>query len=80
MLTKNGDILPEIKRRVMLGWVPSGNVDNIMRSTKATMRIERKIFNELIMPVMTYGSEMSALNKTTMHTLAVAQCRWSELC
>ena len=39
MLTKNGDILPEIKRRVMLGRVAFGKVDNITRSTKSTIRI-----------------------------------------
>ena len=52
----------------MLGWVAFGKVDNIMGSTKATMKIKRKIFSEHIMPVMTYCSKPWALNKTAVRT------------
>ena len=39
------------------------------------MRIKWKIFNEQIMPVMTYtyGMDTWTLNKAAMYTLAVAQ-------
>ena len=37
------------------------------------MAIKSKIFNEYILPVMTYGCETWALNKTMMDKLAVAQ-------
>ena len=72
-LTQNGDLLPEIKRRIALGWSAFGQVDNIMRSKKATMKIKRKVFNEYILPVMTYGSETWALSKSMETMLAVAQ-------
>ena len=37
------------------------------------MKIKRKVFNEYILPVMTYGSETWALTNTAMDLLAVAQ-------
>ena len=49
--------MPEIKRRITLGWAAFNKVDNIMRSRKANMQIEKKVFNEYVPPVMTYGSE-----------------------
>ena len=65
--------MPEIKRRITLGWVAFGKVNNIMRSRKASMKIKSKVFNEYVLPVMTYGSETWALTTAQMHTLAVAQ-------
>ena len=44
-----------------------------MRSRKASMEIKRKIHDECILPVMTYGCETRALNNAMMDTLAVAQ-------
>lgn len=55
-LTRDGDLLPEIRRRIALGWAAFGKVDNIMRSQKASMKIKRKI-DEFILPVTTYGCE-----------------------
>ena len=72
-VTNDGDLLPEIKRRIGLGWAAFGKVENIMKSRKASMEIKSKIFNEYILPVMAYGCETWALNKTMMDKLAVAQ-------
>ena len=47
-VTNNGDLLPEIKRRICLGWTAFGKVDNIMRSRKISMKMKRKVFNEYI--------------------------------
>ena len=69
----NGDLLPEIKRRICLGWTAFGKVDNIMRSRKISMKIKRKMFNEYILPVMTYGCKTWALNNGMIDKLAVAQ-------
>ena len=49
--------MPEIKRRITLGWAAFNKVDNIMRRHKASMQIKKKVFNEYVLPVMTYGSE-----------------------
>ncbi len=65
--------MPEIKRRIALGWAAFGKVGNIMRSRKASMKIKRKVFNEYVLPVMTYGSETWALTTAQSDALAVAQ-------
>ena len=65
--------MPEIKRRITLGWAAFNKVNNIMRSRKASMQIKKKVFNEYVLPVMTYGSETWALTTAQMDALAVAQ-------
>ena len=72
-MTQDGDLLPEIKRRIALGWVAFSKVANIMKSRKASMKIKRKIHNEYVLPVMVYGSETWALKKAHMELLSVAQ-------
>ena len=72
-VTQTGELLPEIKRRIALGWAAFSKVANITKSRKASMRIKRKIHNEYVLPVMVYGSETWALNKAHMELLSVAQ-------
>lgn len=72
-LTRDGDLLPEIRRRTALGWAAFRKVDNIMRSRKASMKMKRKIHDEYILPVMAYGCETWALNNAMVEKLAVAQ-------
>ena len=59
------DILPEIKRRIALGWAAFSKVANIMKS--------RKLHSEYVLPVMVYGSETWALKKAHVELLSVAQ-------
>ena len=56
-VTQAGDLQPEIKRRIALGWAAFCNVANIMKSKKASMKIKRKVYNEYVLLVMVYGSE-----------------------
>ena len=58
---------------IAVGWAAFGKVDNIMRSRKESMKIQRKIHDEYILPIMTYGCETWALNNAMMDKLAVAQ-------
>ena len=60
-MTKDGDLLPEIRKMIAVGWAAFGTVDNITRSRKASMKIKRKIHDEYILPVMTYGSRHGRL-------------------
>ena len=76
----DGDLMPEIKRRITLGWAALNKVDNIMKSRKARMQIKKKVFNEYVLPVMTYGSETWASTTAQMDALAVAQRKWREFC
>ena len=61
------------RRRIALGWAAFGKVDNIVRSRKASMKIKRKIHNDYILPVMTYGCETWTLNNFMTEKLADAQ-------
>ena len=70
--------MPEIKRRITLGWAAFNKVDNVMRSPKASMQIKKKVFNEYVLPVMTYGSETWALTRWTH--LQWHKGKWRELC
>ena len=56
-LTRDGDLLPKIGRRIALGWAVFFTIDNVMRSRKTSMKIKRKIHDEYILPVITYGNE-----------------------
>ena len=72
-VTQAGDVLPEIKRRIALGWAAFSKVANIMNSRQARMKIKRKIHNEYVLPVMVYGIETWAPKKAHMELLSVAQ-------
>ena len=71
-VTQAGDLLPDIKRRIALGWATFIKVANIMKSRKASMNIKRKVHNEYVLPDMVYGSETWALKKAHMELLSVA--------
>ena len=45
MVMQDG-LLPEIRKRIALGWEAFGMVDNIMRGRKASMKIKRKIHED----------------------------------
>ena len=68
-VTQAGNLLPEIKRRIALGWAAFSKVANIM---KASMNVKRKVHNEYVLPAMVYGSETWALKKAHMELLSVA--------
>ena len=72
-VTQAGDLLPEIKRRIALGWAAFSKVTNIMKSRKASMEIKRKVYIEYVLPVMVYGSETWAPKKAHVELLSVAQ-------
>ena len=55
MVTKDYDKVQEMKRRTGQGWSAFCKLDNIMRDTNVPMKLRRKVFNECILPVMTYG-------------------------
>ena len=48
MVTEDGDLLPEIRKRIALGWATFDKVDNVRKGRKASMKIKRKIHDEYI--------------------------------
>ena len=61
MISSNGGLINEIKRRMKLEWVAMGKLRQIFRS-RMTLCLKRKLFNEFVLPVMTYESETWTLN------------------
>ena len=51
-MTQAGGLLPEIKRRIALGWAAFSKVASIMMNMKDTMNVKRKVHNEYVLPVM----------------------------
>ena len=47
-VTQSGDLLPEIKRRIALGWAAFSKLANIMKSRKSSMNVKRKVHNEYV--------------------------------
>ena len=73
-VTQAGDLRPEIKRRIALGYAAFSKVTNIMKNRKASMNVKRKVHNEYVLPVIVYGgSETWAPKKAHMELLSVAQ-------
>ena len=69
----DGYLMPEIRKSIRLGWAAFGKVENILKNNNTSMAIKKKVFNEYVLPVMTYDSYTRALNNTIMEKLAVAQ-------
>ena len=67
-ITVNGENIKEVDSYVYLGKTVTkdgellpgsvGEVDNILSSLKASIKIKRKIHDKYILPVMTYGCEI----------------------
>ncbi|HEG7136645.1 TPA: hypothetical protein SFG11_002777, partial [Staphylococcus aureus] len=70
--------LKEVNRRVKLGWSAFGRNAHILKS-KMPMALKRKVFNQCILPVLTYGSETWVLNSAITQRLQTTQ-RGMERC
>ena len=56
LIQTNTSFETEIKRRIKLGWSAFGRQNNILRGS-LPLCLKRKVFNQCVLPVMTYGSE-----------------------
>src|SRR5215469_3771925 len=70
----DGDIEDEIKRRIQLGWAAFGKHREIFKGD-IPLCLKRKMFDECILPVITYGAETWALTEILEEKLRVAQRR-----
>lgn len=62
----------EIGRRIGLTWAAFGRLSYILRSD-IPMCLKRKVFDQCILPVLTYGAETLTLTKNTANKIRVAQ-------
>ena len=72
IITFNKDIDKEIKRRIILGWAAYGKHKNILES-ELPICLKKKIVEQIIIPIMTYGSETWSLTASQENKLQVAQ-------
>nr|ADI61818.1 endonuclease-reverse transcriptase [Bombyx mori] len=62
----------EIKRRIQLGWAAFGKLRGIF-SSHIPQCLKTKVFNQCVLPVMTYGAETWTLTVRLVRQLKVAQ-------
>ncbi|KAG7308870.1 hypothetical protein JYU34_006132 [Plutella xylostella] len=62
----------EITRRIQLGWAAFSKLDDVLKS-KIPQCLKTKVFNQCVLPTLTYGAETWTLTKETVHRIRVAQ-------
>lgn len=62
----------EVKRRVTAGWSAFGKLNQVWK-TKIPSELKAKVFNQCVIPAMTYGTETWVLTKAIMNRMRVAQ-------
>ena len=62
----------EINRRIRLGWTAFGKQNNILRGN-LPLCLKKKVFNQCVLPTMTYASETWTTNKKTENKLRTTQ-------
>ena len=72
LIQTNPSLEQEVKRRIRLGWSAVGKQGNILRGS-LPLCLKRKVFNQCVLPVMTYGSETWTLTKPLERKLRSAQ-------
>ncbi len=72
MLSANPAHEKEIKRRIGMGWSFFGKQNLVMKSN-LPLSLKRKVNNECILPVVTYGSETYRLTKELESKLSSEQ-------
>ncbi|CAG9103041.1 unnamed protein product [Plutella xylostella] len=62
----------EVARRIQLGWAAFGKLRHIF-TENIPQCLKTKVFNQCVLPVMTYGAETWCFTKGLIHKLSVAQ-------
>ncbi|KAG1651679.1 Transcriptional activator cubitus interruptus [Nymphon striatum] len=72
LISIHRDWEPEVRQRVALCWQAFGRLNNVWRN-KLPLCLKRKVYDQCILPVLTYGSETWAITDTLLRKLASAQ-------
>ena len=62
----------EVNRRIQLGWAAFGKLRNVF-SSKIPQCLKTKVFNQCVLPVMTYGTETWSLTIGLIRKLKITQ-------
>ena len=69
----DGNQTQEIKRKMQAGWVAFSRHEDILREKSIPNCLKRKLFNQCILPAMTYGSETWSLSKEMERKIQTTQ-------
>ncbi len=72
MVSANPAHEKEIRRRIGIGWSAFGK-QNLVMNSNLPLPLKRKVYNQCILPVLTYGSETWCLTKELERKLRSAQ-------
>ena len=72
IVTMNNEIMVEILNRTKLGWRAFGQMSPICRSNMSVY-LKRKVFDQCILPVLTYGCDTWTLIAKVIQKLKVIQ-------
>jgi len=76
LVTKDGQVTKDIKRRIGLASAASGKLDKMWRTINISSKTKIKLYDTLVIPVMMYGSECWCLRKTDEKKILVAEMAW----
>jgi hypothetical protein len=62
----------EVNRRIQLSWAAFGKLRRVF-SSSITQSLKTEVFNQCVLPVMTYGAETWKLTARLVHKFKVAQ-------
>jgi hypothetical protein len=75
MTTRRKGVMEEVKRRVQLGWYAFGKIKRYLKGTDILRENRARLFNQCIVPVLTYGSETWSLTKEALEKLRKTERR-----
>lgn len=67
-----GSQVKEVARRIQLGWAAFGKLDDVFKS-KIPQCLKTKVYNQCVLPILTYGAETWPLTKEITYKIKVAQ-------
>ncbi|CAG9835439.1 unnamed protein product [Diabrotica balteata] len=63
----------EIKRRVRLAWAAFGKLSYILKNKRYPQHLKTKVYNQCVLPVLTYGSQTWTFTKANMDKIIKTQ-------
>ncbi|KAJ2938424.1 hypothetical protein O0L34_g12865 [Tuta absoluta] len=62
----------EVERRIQLGWAAFGKLKDVFKS-QIPQNLKTRVFNQCVLPTLTYGAETWTLTRESLHKIKVAQ-------
>ncbi|XP_026314709.1 uncharacterized protein LOC113226338 [Hyposmocoma kahamanoa] len=63
----------EISKRIQLGWAAFSKLGDILKSGTVPLCLKTRLFNQSVLPTMTYGDDTWTFTQETVYRLIVAQ-------